>query len=194
MYHRSNVNTFLFCPLAPQPSCNPGFLLSLQMRPPLQRPPLLLLPLTPLQHPLLIRTQPSRRIQPLGLLPPIHPPHGLLPQLLPQLIRQPDYSCTHRRPIPSVLPLPPARSNLFGKVPQLPRRGQVTRHLIPPRPPLGRHPEPRGDPRVFRPDHLDDPLLLEPLVRVLQRFLVYGFKVGEVALVVEGFAQLSNKC
>lgn len=160
-----------------------------QPSPTLQPPPPPLLPHRPPQLPRLLATQRRRRHRPLPLVLPAR--HRLPKQLPPQLLRQPHHPRTHRRAVPPVLALPPARRNLLGKLPQPPLRGrQPPRRGVARGPPVGREAQSRRDARVARPDDVDDAFFFEALVRVFEGFLVDGFEVGEVALVVEGFAEL----
>lgn len=156
----------------------------------LQLRPLILLPSPP---PLLLQTP----LQRLLLLPIDSTRHRPLPLRrlktpLPKLIRQPQNPTRHRRPISSILPLSPRPRNLLREIPEFALGEESSCGGVTGGAPGGVETDAWGDFGVFGFDEVDHLVFGVAGEGVAEGFGVDGFEVGEVALVVEGFAELGG--
>ena len=110
-----------------------------------------------------------------------------------QLVRETHDTRADRCAIAPVLALAAARGDLLGKVPEPARGDQGAGLRVAAGRPLWGKAEAGRDLCVFGLDYLDNPFLLEALVRVLEGLLVDCLEVAEVALVIKGFSELRKK-
>jgi hypothetical protein len=104
----------------------------------------------------------------------------------------PQHPRAHRRSIPPILALSPALRHFLDEIPQSTFGNDFVRFRIATGRPFWGEFGARGDLWVAGFGDEDDTFVFEAGPGVFERFFVDSFEVGEVALVVECFAELGR--